>query len=161
MKYPRSPYEKVGEIVYFGRMLDKIRLKASGELPPDLHQNLGTGFDKRCVDFLHISYENLAQRVLEGLSDTAALEWSFSNGRKPTNDEIFLWNEFMRKRGWNDEATETLERRKRESGLSERSDIQTMFDYIDADEGRSAGTEQLSSATIRGESQTSLAWTRS
>ena len=32
--------------------------------------------------------------------------------------------------------TETLERRKRESGLSDRDDIQTMFDYIDADEGR-------------------------
>ena len=42
----------------------------------------------------------------------------------------------MRKRGWNDEGTEILERRKRESGLASRDDIQTMFDYIDADEGR-------------------------
>ena len=38
--------------MYFGRMLDKMRLKAAGELHPDLHQNLGIGFDKRCVDFL-------------------------------------------------------------------------------------------------------------
>ena len=45
--------------------------------------------------------------------------------------------QFMHNRGWNDEATETLNRRKRESGLSNRDDIRTMFDYIDADEGRS------------------------
>jgi Domain of unknown function (DUF5069) len=54
MRYPRSPYEKVGGIVYVGRMLDKIRLKAAGELPPDLHQNLGIGFNKRCMDFLRV-----------------------------------------------------------------------------------------------------------
>ncbi|HEY5706512.1 MAG TPA: DUF5069 domain-containing protein [Terrimicrobiaceae bacterium] len=138
MKYPRSPHEKVGGIVYFGRMLDKIRLKAAGGLHPDLHQNLGIGFDKRCVDLLRIPYEELAKRVEEGLDDTAALEWSFAKGRKPTDDEIVVWNEFMRKRGWNDEATETLSRRKRESGFWDRDDIQTMFDYIDADEGRPA-----------------------
>ena len=138
MKYPRSPYEKVGGIVYFGRMLDKMRLKAAGELHPDLHENVGIGFDKRCADFLGVSYEELAQRVLEGLDDSAALEWSFAKGRKPTEDAIFIWNEFMRKRGWNDDGTESLNRRKRESGLWDRDDIQTMFDYIDADEGRSA-----------------------
>ena len=74
MPYTRSPYEKVGGIVYFGRMLDKIRLKSDGELHPDLHQNLGIGFDKRCVDFLRVPYEELAKRVLEGLSDMGALE---------------------------------------------------------------------------------------
>lgn len=136
MKYPRSPHEKVGGVVYFGRMLDKIRLMQSGELHPDLHQNLGGGFDKRCVDFLHVSYHELAKKVLEGQDDLAALEWSFSTGRRPNEEEIYVWSEFMRKRGWNDEGTEILERRKRESGLADRADIQTMFDYIDADEGR-------------------------
>jgi hypothetical protein len=35
MKVPglRSSFEKVGGIVYFGRMLDKIRLHAAGRLP--------------------------------------------------------------------------------------------------------------------------------
>jgi Domain of unknown function (DUF5069) len=136
MDYPRSPHEKVGGIVYFGRMLDKIRLKHSGQLHPDLHQNLGAGFDKRCVDFLHVSYDELAQQVREGLGDQAALEWCFATGQRPNDEEIYVWNEFMRKRGWNDEGTEILERRKRESGLADRNDLQTMFDYIDADEGR-------------------------
>ena len=43
----------------------------------------------------------------------------------------------MRIRGWNDEITETLKRRKKEAGLAGRSEIDTMFAFIDVDEGRS------------------------
>ena len=43
----------------------------------------------------------------------------------------------MRKRGWNDEITKFLVRRKKESGMAGRSEIRTMFEYIDVDEGRS------------------------
>jgi hypothetical protein len=67
---------------------------------------------------------------------------------KPSEEEILIWNEFMRKRGWNDEATETLNRRKGEGGFSQRHDIQTMFDYIDADEGRPLRSEQVASAAL-------------
>ena len=54
MKIPglRSPHEKLGDIVYFGRMLDKIRLHAEGKLPEDYHKALGGGFDARCCAFL-------------------------------------------------------------------------------------------------------------
>ena len=31
----------------------------------------------------------------------------------------------MRKRGWNDEVSETLQRRKKEAGMMDRSEIQT------------------------------------
>jgi hypothetical protein len=37
----RSPYEKIGRLVYFGRMLDKIRLHATGKVPPEYQTNLG------------------------------------------------------------------------------------------------------------------------
>lgn len=134
--YPRSPREQVGGIVYFGRMVDKIRLLAEGRLHPDLHQNLGIGFDKRCTAFLHVSYDDLAAQVRAGLSDEEALEWCFANGRKPSDEEIEVWNGFMVKRGWNDAGSEMVAQRKKESGLENRDDIQTMFSYIDADEGR-------------------------
>jgi hypothetical protein len=134
--YPRSPHDQVGGIVYFGRMLDKIRLKAAGTLHPDLHQNLGIGFDQRCTRFLGVSYGELDERVRAGLSDEQALEWCFAHGRKPTEEEIEVWNGFMTKRGWKDAASELVAKRKKESGLEHRDDIQTMFDYIDADEGR-------------------------
>jgi len=36
----RSPYDKVGGLLYFGRMLDKIRSHAKGELPLEYEVNL-------------------------------------------------------------------------------------------------------------------------
>ena len=132
----RSPKEKVGGLVYFGRMLDKIRVNARGELPEEYQPNLGKGFDSKCVDFLRIDYATLAERVKEGGSDEEILAWCFERGRKPTEREMHFWNEFMRKCGWNDEISETLIRRKKEGGLADRADIETMFQFIDADEGR-------------------------
>jgi gluconokinase len=58
------------------------------------------------------------------------------NGRRPDETDVYVWNEFMRKRGWNDEVSQILKRRKREAGMTDRSDIQTSFQFIDADEGR-------------------------
>ena len=136
MKYPKSPQEKTGGIVYFGRMIEKIRLMAAGGLHPDLHANLGKGFDERCVDFLGVNYDALRAKVLEGLDDVQALEWCFENGKHPTENEIEIWNSFMSKRGWNDDVAEILARRKKESGFESRDDIRTIFEYIDADEGR-------------------------
>src|SRR6267143_5400147 len=132
----RSPGGKVGGLVYFGRMLDKIRLHAKGELPGEYQPNLGKGFDRRCVDLLQIDYGDLVERVKEGGTDEEILEWCFARGRKPADGEIHVWNEFMRKRGWNDEISETLTRRKKEAGMAGRSEIRTMFNFIDADEGR-------------------------
>jgi hypothetical protein len=132
----RSPFVRTGGFVYFGRMLDKIRAHAKNELPRDYQANLGKGFDERCARFLRIDYNHLVERVKAGGSDEEILQWCLSNGRRPDDDEIYMWNEFMRKRGWGDEVSETLKRRKKESGMAGRSEIQTMFDYIDADEGR-------------------------
>ena len=134
----RSPAEKVGEIVHFGRMLDKIKAHVGGMLPAEYVPNLGSGFDARCTAFLRVDYTRLVELVAQGESDEKILQWCFANGRRPQGDEIHIWNEFMRKCGWDDDITETLIRRKAESGLAERSDIRTMFEYIDADEGRPA-----------------------
>jgi hypothetical protein len=136
MKYPRSPKDPVGGIVYFGRMVDKIRLMAAGDLHPDLQENLGTGFDQRAVNFLGVEYADLKTRVLEGGSDDEVLEWCFQKGTRPTEEQIQVWNGYMFKRGWRDDLSDRLANRKKEGGLENRDDIQTMFNYIDADEGR-------------------------
>jgi len=132
----RSPSEKVGGLFYFGRMLDKIRMQAKGELPSDYHANLGKGFDEKCVKFLRINYDELVDRVKQGGTDEEILQWCLDYGRRPSQDDIYVWNEFMRKRGWNDEVFEILKRRKQEAGMANRSDIETAFQFIDADEGR-------------------------
>ncbi len=136
----RSPYIQCGGIYYFPRMLDKIRLHASGDLPIDYQANLGGGFDSRCLSFLWIEYPALVERVKEGGTDDEILDWAFNQGRTPSAEEVEIWNEFMRKRGWKDEMSERLAQRKRESGVPGRDDIQTFFDYIDFDEGRDPRT---------------------
>ena len=132
----RSSYEKVGGLVSFGRLLDKIRLNAQGRLPEGWFTGPQVGADQRCVSFLHVTYETLAKRVLQGGTDADVLGWCFQHGRQPSAEEIEVWNEFSRKRGWRDDATEALEAAKREAGLEHRSDIQTWFDFQDADEER-------------------------
>ncbi|MGE5209100.1 MAG: DUF5069 domain-containing protein [Alphaproteobacteria bacterium] len=132
----RSPLEKIGGLFYFGRMLDKIRLHARGELPSDYHANMGKGFDEKCVKFLRVDYNQLVDRVKKGGTDSEILEWCFTIGHQPSEYDIYVWNEFMRKRGWNDEVSDMVDRRKAEAGMADRSDIQTSFQFIDADEGR-------------------------
>ena len=133
----RSPADKVGGLVYFGRMIDKIRLHHAGKLPPDFVENLGGGFDERCIHFLRISYQDLVDRVNAGNdSDENLLDWALNAGRHPDEEEIEIWSEFMRKRGWKDEGSPRLAQRKAEGGFADRADIETMFQYIDADEGR-------------------------
>jgi hypothetical protein len=132
----RSPAAKVGGLVHFGRMLDKIRVHAKGNLPDEYQPNLGKKFDRYCIDLLGIDYGELVERTKQGGTDEEILNWCFRKGRKPSDGEIHIWNEFMRKRGWNDEISEILARRKREAGMADRSEIETMFSFIDADEGR-------------------------
>ena len=132
----RSPYLKVGSLVYFGRMLDKIRLHAAGKLPPDYVANLGKAFDGRCVAFLGVDYAELKTRVLAGdLSDEQLLAWCHERGGSRTAEQFEVWNGFMMKRGWRDSGGEVLARRIAESGLGDKP-ILTMFDFLDFDEGR-------------------------
>jgi gluconokinase len=138
----RSPFEKVAGLFYFGRMLDKIRLHAKGELPADYHANLGKGFDEKCARLLRVNYDQLVERVEKGGTDYEILLWCFTVGRTPSEDDIYVWNEFMRKRGWNDEVSDILKRRKQEAGMADRSDIETSFQFIDADEGRLPMTDR-------------------
>jgi len=136
---PRSAFDRIGGIVYFARMLHKIRLRAAGKLRTDFHANLGSGFDGLCCRFLGVTYSTVRDRVLAGGTDDEILAWCFTNGTRPSEEQILIWNKFMLKRGWRDEdddSTQELERYKASSGLAHRSDILTFFDYYEVDEGR-------------------------
>lgn len=135
----RSPSEKVGGVVYFGRMLDKIRLNEEGKLPEDWAAMVGPGhagsFDSRCCSFLKIDYADLVVETLKGGSDEEILAWAFENGREPDAEEIEIWDAFMTKRGWRDAASQRVRERLKEIGL-EPDTVATMFEFIDLDEGR-------------------------
>lgn len=123
---------------YFPRMLDKIRLHARGELGQEYHANLGkpATADWACLNFLRVNYADLCERMRAGGSDEEILEWCYEKGRRLNEGDLMIWNGFISKFGWNDFATPTLERLKREHGISDRDDIRTIGDLIDFEEGR-------------------------
>jgi gluconokinase len=136
----RSPFDQVNGLVYFGRMLDKMRLTAAGKLPEAWQAPRGmkhhTSFDSRCCRFLGIDYAALeAESLKADKTDAELLEWAFQHGRRPGEEEIEIWNAFLTKRGWRDAGTQRLNERLAEIGLPAGT-VQTMFEFIDLDEGR-------------------------
>lgn len=134
LRFPCSGTATVGGVVFFARMLDKIRLHAAGELPDDY--NLGGGFDSRMCRFLHIDYAAVTAQARGEKDDAVILEWCFAHGRRPSADDILYFNTYMTKRGWRDDYTEKLAAAKARRDWSDRADLQTTFDLQDAEEGR-------------------------
>jgi hypothetical protein len=136
--YPKSPKEMVKGMMYFRRMLDKIRLHARGELHEDYHKNLGAPrtLDGACCNFLRVNYADLRERVLQGGPDEEILEWCFERGRRLNEADLFIWNGFASKLGWRDSFAPVLAKRKKERAIADRTDILTIPDLIDFDEDR-------------------------
>jgi gluconokinase len=136
----RSPYETVGGLVHFGRMIDKIKLHARGKLPESHVAALGGAadsghYDARVCRFLGIPYERIADEAKRGGSDGELFALACREGRTPTEEEIEMFNGFLSKLCWRDAKADRLAFRLNESGLPPRAAL-TMFDYIDIDEGR-------------------------
>ncbi|MDQ6809426.1 MAG: DUF5069 domain-containing protein [Verrucomicrobiota bacterium] len=139
MQTPCSDYKETKGLIYFARMLDKIRLRAAGRLPDDYFTGVDedpTLFDARCTRFLGVDYNELKERTLQAASDEEVLEWCFEQGRKPSEEEIEIWNAFIAKRGWRDAAGADLQAAKERAGWGNRDDIQAWVDLHDAEEGR-------------------------
>ncbi len=138
----RSPHARVGRIVCFGRMLDKIRLHARGALPPEYQASLGDGkapqFDGRCCRFLGVGYDDVRRRALEGGCDEEILAWAHAQGAPRTGDECVAWNRFITKIGWRDDRSDVLRERVVEYGFAPGA-AQTMCELIDLDEERPGG----------------------
>ncbi len=125
--YPKSCKEMTRGMMYFPRMLDKIRLHLRGELHEDYRENFGAlkAADGVCCNFLRVHHRDLIERVTQGGTDEEILEWCFEKGRRLNDGDLFVWN-----------VTPRLEQRKKEMGIADRNDIQCIPDLIDFDEGR-------------------------
>jgi len=125
-------------MMWLPRMLDKIRLHTRGELDSDYHPNLGraVAMDGRCLNFLRVKFEDLRKRVEQGGTDEEILEWCYQTGRRLNEGDLEVWNGFVSKFGWNDRASAFLAKRKIEVGIPDRTDIETIPQLIDLDEGR-------------------------
>jgi len=137
--YPKSPKEMTSGMMYFPRMLDKIRLHARAASWLRIIRRISVAPGPRTAHaaiFLRVNYVDLRERVLQGGTDEEILEWCFEKGRRLNEGDIMVWNGFNSKLGWNDFATSMLERQKQKCGIADRADIVTISDVIDFDEGR-------------------------
>jgi hypothetical protein len=139
-QFPVSDHLKTRGVVYFARMVDKIRLHAAGKLPADYVPNLGfgdnTSFDARFCRFWGLDYEQVKARTLKGGTIEEIFDDLFA-GRQPLNaEQVFVWNLFLLKRGWRDSGSAGVAAEKRDRGFADRADIQTYVDMHDAEEGR-------------------------
>jgi hypothetical protein len=53
---PLSAYQETLGMIYFSRMLDKIRMRTAGNLREDFRDNLGSGFDSRCANYFRVDH---------------------------------------------------------------------------------------------------------
>ena len=139
-QFPVSDHVKTRGVVYFARMVDKIRLHAAQKLPADYVSHLGfadvTSFDARCCRFWGLTYDQVKTRTLIGGTNEEIFDDLFA-GRQPLNvEQVFVWNLFLLKRGWRDSGTPGVVAEKAAAGVPDRSDVQTYVDMHDIDEGR-------------------------
>jgi hypothetical protein len=134
----RSPSDKtVGGLHHLGRMIDKIRLKLSGRLPPEFERNYGlsVGLDGSLCGFLGIKFEDVEARVGQGGTDAEIAEWVFAHGLRPNRTQTAVWNDYSRKMGWNDRISSFVAKVKAEGGFSAHPAC-TTFELIDLGEDR-------------------------
>lgn len=134
----RSPFDKqLGGLHHLGRMIDKIRLKLAGRLPEEFHRNYGlsVGIDGHLCGFLNVKFQEIETRVRQEGTDEEIAEWIFGRGFRPTRSQANVWNEFVRKLGWNDRYASFVTRAKTESGWGAHPAC-TTFELIELSEDR-------------------------
>ncbi len=131
----RSLYDKVGPLIYVGRMFDKIRLHERGDLPVDFHAALGSGLDARACNFFGVDYEDVKAQVLTGSTDDELLAWCFEHGISRSEHDCTVWNTFLPKLGWRDDRSDFLAKFRAKLSYAD-SGAETFFDLIEVDENR-------------------------
>jgi len=135
----RSPREPLGGYIILPRLIDKIRLHARGELPPEYHGNLlkpGRTLDAWFLTFTGLDGEQLQQAILSAGSNEEVLAWVEQHAVPHTADEKKEWAD--RIAAYRPDAEGAKSRKQNYPELSARLDIASLcvFDMIDMDEGR-------------------------
>ena len=134
--YPRSPRETMCGWCYLPRFVDKIRLHSAGKLHSDYQENFTKGFDGIWLKAAGITAEEFIAVVKNSITDGQVADWVRQNVKK-TDAEKAAFCEFVLNRGTEGgDVTARLNMRKEQSGFTNRDDIKTFVDYIDADEKR-------------------------
>ena len=140
-RLPRSPREKLGGYILLPRLIDKVRLAAKEDLPPEYHGNLlnpafALALDARFLTFTGLESEVLRQAILSADSDEAVLAWVQQHAKPHSEQEKQAWANAVD--GYRPDAAVVAHRKKLYPALAAKVDVAaiSVLDLIDMDEGR-------------------------
>jgi hypothetical protein len=135
--YPRSPRETMCGWMHLPRFIDKVRLHLAGRLPADYEANFCKGFDQLWLETAGVEAQQFIELVRGSITDGEVCDWVVRNVKQPDAVKAAHRERMLNSPRPDDPAMqERLKLRKQQSGLSQREDIRSFVDYIDADEKR-------------------------
>ena len=139
--YPRSPKIRLGDIAHLGHMIDKIRLRQTGQIQD--YNYLTVGFDRYLLDFLELDASAFEQQVRDGGTDQEILDWVRAQMKNRTQEEITQWNQRIEASGPMDEAAKGRFQQRLEDVAKKRGvpvatlpQVTAWSDLIELDEDR-------------------------
>ena len=119
------------------RFIDKIRLHAAGQLHPDYQPNFTKGFDGMWLQAAGLQAETFVEFVKSTVTDGQVCDWVQKNVHKSAEEKHAFREKLLNYGRVGDEPMQArFKMRKEQAGLSNRDDVQTFVDIIDADEKR-------------------------
>ncbi|MEO5656194.1 MAG: DUF5069 domain-containing protein [Nitrospiria bacterium] len=135
----RSPRATLGGYVILPRLIDKVRLHATGELPPEYFPQLlasEPALDGRFLAFSGVDAQALRQAIRSSPHDEGVLLWVEHHGRPRSDAEKREWAAAIE--AYRPDVDRAARRRAAYPKVAARVDVGaiSVFDLIDLDEGR-------------------------
>ena len=130
---PRSPYDRLGNISFLPRAIDKMRAHIAGTLG---EYQSHRGYSTQLFDLFGVTAEEFEEIVKSNEDDEQVLKVLLE--RRPlTPQEIEEWNQRSETRTPTDDASwERHWKMLADAGYGDRKDVRTMYDRLDLDDGR-------------------------
>ena len=130
---PRSPYERVRNISFLPRAIDKMRAYIGGKHGA---YNAKTGYSTQLFDLFGVTADEFEEIVKANETDEAVAAVLLQ--RRPLSEkEIEEWNERCETRQPQDEEARARHfKMLADAGYGDRTDVVTMYDRLDIDDGR-------------------------
>ena len=130
---PRSPYDRLGDIGFLPRSIDKMRAHIASKAGA---YNAKAGYSTQLFDLFGVTADEFEDIVKNNETDEQVLKVLME--RRPlTAEQIHGWNERSETRTPSDDAGwERHWKMLADAGYGDRKDARTMYDRLDLDDGR-------------------------
>ncbi len=129
---PRSPRDELGGITFLPRTIDKMRAHLAGTLG---EYKAKVGYSERLFAFLDVTADEF-EAVVAANADDAGVLAALMERAPRSAAEIEAFNGQARSYPQDEASRQRHQMLLEEAGYGHRTDITTMFDRLDLDDGR-------------------------